>query len=173
MPDFVFNVSRLLAQVSGAYRAEAVEAPRHVLDVTELVGPVWGEARLTRLEDAVLVSGCMRAVVRVPCARCDEDLDTEVKFELNDEFVSVIDPARDLSVEVGDRWMLDPEHNLDLRDVLAEGVISSIPLRVVCGEGCESFQMDTHTGDSQPDPRLVELKRLRDEMFPEDRPSHG
>jgi uncharacterized metal-binding protein YceD (DUF177 family) len=69
--------------------------------------------------------------------------------------------------------MLDPGHNLDLRDVLAEGVISSIPLRVVCGEGCEPFHMDVHIGDSQPDPRLVDLKRLRDEMFPEDRPSHG
>ena len=173
MPDFVFNVSRLLAQVAGSYRAEGVEAPRQVLDVPELVGPVCGEVRLTRLEDAVLVSGCMCAVVRVPCARCDEDLDTEVQYEINDEFVPVIDQARDLSAQVGDRWMLDPEHNLDLRDVLAEGVISSIPIRVVCGEGCEFVQADAHRGDSRSDPRLVELKRLRDEMFPEDRPSHG
>ena len=173
MPDFVFNVSRLLAQVSGAHRAEPVEAPRQMLDVPELVGPVCGEACLTRLEDAVLVSGCMCAVVRVPCSRCNEDLDTEVQFELNDEFVPVIDQARDLSAEVGDRWMLDPGNTLDLRGVLAEGVISSIPLRVVCSEGCEVFHVDVHSGDPQPDPRLVELKRLRDEMFPEDGPSHG
>ena len=173
MSNFVFNVSRLLAQHSGACRDEAVEAPRRVLDVHELVGSVRGEARLTRLQDAVLTSGCMRAVVRVPCARCDEDVQAEVEFELDDQFVPVTDQTRGVSVEVGDRWRLDPRHNLDLRDVLSEGVISAIPPRVVCGECCDSFQMRAGGGNSCSDPRLVELKRLRDEMFPEDRMSHG
>lgn len=173
MADYIFNVARLLGQSSGPRRTEDVNAPTGVLDVAELVGPVRGTARFMRLDDAILVTGEMRASARVPCARCTDDVEVELRFALDDQFVPRIDPVRGGLVDPGDRWQLDPGHNLDLSQVLAEAAISALPPRVVCPERCESPWTDQPLNTPPLDPRLAPLERLRRQMFHEDGESHG
>ena len=173
MADYIFNVARLLGQSSGPGRAVEVDAPADVIDVPELVGPVQGTARFTRLSDAVLVTGRMRGLARVPCARCTEDLDIELEFALDDQFVPRIDPVRGGVVDQDDRWQLDSGHNLDLSHLLAEGVISALPPRLVCAGQCEAPWSEQSAGGPAVDPRLAPLERLRREMFHEDGASHG
>lgn len=173
MADYIFNVAQLLAQSSGSGRAVDVDAPASVLDVPELIGPVRGTARFTRLSDAILVTGRMQATARVPCARCTEDLDVELAFALDDQFVPRIDPVRDGVIDPGDHWQLDPGHNLDLSLALAEGVISALPPRVVCQGQCKSQWIDQPAERPPLDPRLAPLEHLRRRMFHEDAESHG
>lgn len=173
MADYIFNVARLLAQSSEPSRTVTVAAPVDVVAVPELHGPVRGEARFMRLSDAVLVTGRMRALARVPCARCTDDVDVELEFALDDQFVPRIDPVRGGAVDPGDRWQLDPGHNLDLSPVLAEGVISALPPRVVCAEPCASPWSEPPADRPAVDPRLAPLERLRRRMFHEDGASHG
>lgn len=173
MADYIFNVAQLLAQSSGSGRAVDVDAPANVIDVPELIGPVRGTARFTRLSDAILVTGPMQATARVPCARCMEDLDVELAFALDDQFMPRIDPVRDGLIDPGDHWQLDPGHNLDLSQVLAEGVISALPPRVVCQRQCKAPWTDQPPDRGALDPRLAPLERLRRQMFHEDAESHG
>ena len=173
MADYIFNVARVLAQTSGPSRTVDVEAPARVMDVPELNGPVRGTARFTRLSDAVLVTGQMRAQVSVPCARCTDDVEIELAFELDDQFVPLIDPVRGGLVDPGDRWQLDPGHNLDLSQVLAEGAISALPPRVVCAGPCEAFWDGSAASRPAMDPRLAPLERLRRQMLHQDHESHG
>lgn len=173
MADYIFNVARLLGHSSGPGRTEDVDAPAGVLDVPELAGPVRGTARLTRLADAILVTGEMRASARVPCARCTEGVEIELRFALDDQFVPRIDPVRGEAVDPGDRWQLDPGHNLDLSQVLAEAAISSLPPRVVCPEPCVNPWTDQLPNTPTLDPRLAPLERLRRQMLHEDGESHG
>lgn len=173
MADYIFNVAQLLAQSSGPSRTVAVEAPANVMDVPELSGPVRGTARLTRLADAILVTGSMRAAARVPCARCLQDLHIELAFALDDQFVPRIDPMQGGLVDPDDRWQLDPGHNLDLSHLLAEGVISALPPRVICAGQCQAPWSDHPAGRPAVDPRLAPLQRLRRQMFHEDDESHG
>ena len=174
MADFVFNVSRLLGQQPGAQRAEAVEAPCAVMKVPELIKPVLGTVRMTRIENAILVSGNMRSTVRVPCARCDCDVDVDVEFELADQFVPV---GSDLSEEnqqyLADCWRLDKRHNLDLIEVLAEGVVSAIPPFAACDQGCRVSELEEETSGPRIDPRFEPLYKIRQDMFPEDLKDEG
>lgn len=173
MADYIFNVARLLAQSSGSGRSFEVDAPARALDVPELIGPVQGKAHCTRLSDAILVTGAMRAQARVPCARCTLDVDIALEFELDDQFVPRIDPIRGGVIDPDDRWQLDPGHNLDMSRILAEGAISALPPRVVCARRCEAPLGGRLAARSAVDPRLAPLERLRREMFPEDDESHG
>ena len=173
MADYIFNVARVLAQTSGPSRTVEVDAPASVLDVPELRGPVRGTARFTRLSDAVLVTGQMRVPARLPCARCTDDVDVEFEFELDDQFVPRIDPVRGGVIDPGDRWQLDPGHNLDLSQVLAEGAISALPPRVVCAGPCEAPWDGTAMSRPAVDPRLAPLERLRRQMLHKDDESHG
>ena len=173
MADFVFNVSRLLGQQPGAHRAEAVEASRAVMNVPELIRPVLGMARLTRIERAIFVSGNMRATVRVPCARCDRDLDVGVEFDLADEFVPVGAELSEDNQDLADCWRLDKRHNLDLSEVLTEGVVSAIPPFAVCEHGCEISTLEEEASGPRLDPRLEPLYKIRQEMFPEDPQDDG
>ena len=173
MADYIFNVARVLAQTSGPSRVVDVVAPASVLDVPELSGPVRGTARFTRLSDAVLVTGEMQAPARLPCARCTDDVDVEVEFALDDQFVPRIDPVRGGVVDPGDRWQLDPGHNLDLSQVLAEGAISALPPRVICAGPCEAPWDGTAMSEPAVDPRLAPLERLRRQMLHKDDESHG
>ena len=173
MADYIFNVARLLGQSSGPARSVDVDAPARVLDVGELVGPVRGRARFTRLPDAILVTGEMRASARVPCARCTDDVDIELQFALDDQFVPCIDPVRGGVVDPGDRWQLDQGHNLDLSQVLTEGVISALPPRAVCPGQCMRPLIDQPAAARALDPRLAPLEQLRRELFREDGETHG
>lgn len=173
MADYIFNVARVLAQTSGPSRTVDVEAPARVMDVPELNGPVRGTARFTRLSDAVLVTGQMRARASVPCARCMDDVEVELAFELDDQFVPRIDPVRGGLVDPGDRWQLDPGHNLDLSQVLAEGIISALPPRVVCAGPCEALWDSPAASRPAVDPRLAPLEHLRRQMVHKDDESHG
>ena len=173
MADYIFNVARLLAQTSGPRRSVDVNAPSAALDVPELVGSVRGTAHFTRLSDAILVTGQMRASAQVPCARCTDDVEIELAFELDDQFVPRTDPVRGGTVDPDDRWMLDPGHNLDLSHVLAEGAISALPPRVVCPGQCKENWPHQLPADRALDPRLAPLERLRREMLHEDGESHG
>ena len=173
MADYIFNVARLLGQTSAPGRAVDVEAPADVLEVAELSGPVRGVARFTRLSDAVLVTGEMCALARVPCARCTADVDVDLRFALDDQFVPRIDPVRGGVIDAGDRWQLDPGHNLNLSQVLAEGAISALPPRAVCPEQCESPWTDQTRDAPALDPRLAPLERLRRQMLREDSETHG
>ena len=173
MADYIFNVARLLAQTSGPRRSVDVNAPSAALDVPELIGSVRGTAQFTRLTDAILVTGQMRGAARVPCARCTYDVEIELAFELDDQFVPCSDPVRGGPVDPGDRWILDPGHNLDLSHVLAEGAISALPPRVVCPGQCQENWAAQSPAEPALDPRLAPLERLRREMLHEDGESHG
>lgn len=173
MADYIFNVARLLGHTSGPGRMVDVDAPARVLNVPELVGSVQGIARFTRLSDAILVTGEMRAPALVPCARCTADVDIELQFALDDQFVPRIDPVRGGAVDPGDRWQLDQGHNLDLSQVLAEGAISALPPRVICPEPCTTPWTDQAPDVQSLDPRLAPLERLRRQVFHEDIESHG
>ncbi len=173
MADYIFNVARLLAQTSGSRRTVDVKAPPDVLNVPEVIAAVRGVAQLTRLSDAILVTGQMRALVRVPCARCMDDLELQLDIELDDEFVPGIDPVRGGTVDAGDRWLLDRGHNLDLSPVLAEAAISEIPPRVVCPGQCQRPLIDRPATSPAIDPRLAPLERLRRQMLHQDGESHG
>jgi len=171
--DYIFNVARLLAQTSGPSRMVDVDAPARAVDVPELSGSIRGTAHLTRLSDAVLVTGQMRARALVPCARCTDDVEIELAFELDDQFVPRIDPVRGGLVDPGDRWQLDPGHNLDLSQVLAEGAISALPPRVLCAGPCEAPWDGPAASPPAVDPRLAPLERMRRQMLHKDDESHG
>ena len=173
MADYIFNVARLLGATSGPGRTVEINAPARVLDVTELIGPVRGKGRLTRLSDAILVTGEVCALARVPCARCTDDVEIELQFALDDQFVPRIDPVRGGVVDPGDRWQLDRGHNLDLSQVLSEGAISALPPRAVCPGQCVRPWTDQSADTQALDPRLAPLDRLRRQMFHEDADSHG
>ena len=173
MTDYIFNVARVLAQTSGPSRLIDVDAPARVMNVPELSGPVRGTARFTRLSDAVLVTGHMRAPASVPCARCTDEVEIELTFELDDQFVPRIDPVRGGLVDPGDRWQLDPRHNLDLSQVLAEGAISALPPRVVCAGPCAAPGDALASSRPAVDPRLAPLEQLRRQMLHKDDESHG
>ena len=181
MADYIFNVAALLGMQSGAAREYDIEAPRKVLDVPELDGPVRGQVRLLVLDGSILAVGRFQADVVQPCARCLVPVRASIVFETEDCFVPMSDPLTGQAVSAeddADSWRLDAHHNLDLGPLLREGVIAALPLKPLCRPACPGIQPGSQpleqSGAATPsDPRWESLRRLRDEMFPGSGESHG
>jgi uncharacterized metal-binding protein YceD (DUF177 family) len=136
------NVARLLQSAAGSIRdfdfSEQLPDPGPDL---HLLGPVTGHARLTLTSRGVLVQAEHHAVVALECARCLDQVPTELNGVLEEEFVPSTDvrsglpiaPDADLDPAAP---RIDEHHEINLDEPLRQALLIDIPLRVLCDTAC-------------------------------------
>jgi uncharacterized metal-binding protein YceD (DUF177 family) len=137
------NVARLLQSAPGSVRdvdfSELLPDPSPDI---HLLGPVSGRARLTLTSRGVLVLANLHAVVALECARCLDDVPTEISGVVEEEFVPSTDvrsglpTAPDPDLVHAQTPRIDEHHEINLDEPLRQTLLTDTPLRVLCDTAC-------------------------------------
>lgn len=137
-----YNVAQLLKGSTGARRRYEFEEEIRDLDPDlEPLSPLVGWVSLMRTSQGILVTGLLRATLRMTCPRCLELADIEVVLDLEEEFHPVVHlkdvPLDDVAEEEQDEALLiDDHHILDLREVVRQGLWLAVPMEALCRPDC-------------------------------------
>jgi len=171
----VFNVAQLLKGSTGSSRRyELNEEIDDSDDGLEILAPLTGRVLLTRTIRGVLASGLVSTVVRMVCPRCLEPYSQEVRIELEEEFVSVVDINSGASVPIGEdvdpALIIDEHHLLDLSESVRQYLViaqsTGGPCRADCAGLCPECGQNLNLGQCGcsntiiGDPRLAALEEL-------------
>jgi uncharacterized protein len=137
-----YNVAQLLKGPTGQRRHFELHENIEQLD-PELtpVAPVTGSVTLTRTSQGILATGRLQTRLRVECSRCLEPYDADVELDLEEEFhptVMIDDaPLDPIPKEDRDQALdIDAHHNLDLSEVVRQGLLLALPMELLCRPDC-------------------------------------
>jgi len=177
--NLIFNVAQLLKEPVGAARTATVVAdiyhltPELAQEMAEgaaaptLAGPV----RLMRTGNDVLVTGRLNAELTLLCSRCLEPVEVSLDIELSEVFTPTLDIVTGQAVtpeEEDPALWIDEHHQLDLTEVLRQGVLVGLPMHPLCQDDCRglcaSCGRNLNEGicdcKPEPDPRWAGLAAL-------------
>lgn len=147
--ELTFNVAQLLRDPLGASRTVDISVDLYQLvpelalgqqDVPEAA--LQGSARLMHTNAGILARGRFAATVTAACARCLEPVAVPLTFDLEEVYVPTIDILTGKSVvptEEDQALWIDERHILDLAEVLRQDVLITMPLQVLCQDGCRGL----------------------------------
>jgi uncharacterized protein len=137
------NVAQLLQSAPGTVReidfSEALPDPSPEV---HLLGPVAGHARLTLTSRGVLVQASHHELVALECARCLDEVRTELRGSFEEEFLPTQDVRSGLPVAVDPEDVraelprIDAHHEIVLDETLRQTILTDVPLRVLCDTAC-------------------------------------
>lgn len=107
----------------------AQEAP----GVTDVLGPVLAELRVTNTGEGYLVTGELSLRVKLACSRCLKPFETTLSTSIEEEFLNR--PREDDEV-FWDGELLVEGNELDLTSLIEESILVSIPMKPVCQGDC-------------------------------------
>lgn len=146
MDGLRFNVAGLLKDLAGAAREYDIVAPpaelARLLEDTRPVAPLTGTVRMMRTPRSIFVRGRLATTLEVECSRCLTDVRVPVAFDVESEYFPEIDivtghalpaPADDLA------FTIDPNHELDLSEMVRQHLLLELPMSTVCSEACQGL----------------------------------
>ena len=140
MPMVSVNVAQLLQEPPGATRQfDFSDRIAAVADEVPLRGAVRGHARLTRTNDGILVHAEHVAPVTLECARCLNDVKTQVRGAIDEEFLPSVDLRTGVPVDLEgeeEQPRIDEHHEIDLDEVLRQNILTALPLQPLCEATC-------------------------------------
>jgi len=162
--DTAINVAALLKEPVGSTRTYGVEIDRFELDDELVARRIEGEARLTRLQDEILVDAKLSADVELECDRCLRMYDHRVKTRFAAQYEPTIDvhtghAVREIDDEA-ERFAITEHHEVDLAEPMRQEFIVALPMVAICGPDCPGPEVTSAGGDEQVDDRLAALEQL-------------
>lgn len=136
-----YNVAQLLKEPIGSTR-------RYQLDDTlggpsPLEGRVQGQVSLLHTHQGILVGAEVETPVSVGCSRCLTPFVTPIRLTIEEEFFPLIDVNTGRGVplpeDVEGAFRIDPNHILDLTEVLRQCVITDMPMKPLCRPQCRGL----------------------------------
>jgi uncharacterized protein len=139
--------------------------------------PVDFDLRLEAVVEGVLVTGTVTAGLEGECARCLDDVHSEVSADLTELFVYDDDPDRGGDEDDEETSRLQGDL-LDLEPVLRDAVVLALPFQPLCRDDCPGLCAECgarladdpdHGHGDEVDPRWAALQGL----VPGDRPEQA
>ena len=128
--------------------------------------PVEFDLRLEAVVEGVLVTGIVTAALEGECARCLEEIRSEVRADLTELFVYDDEPEQD--DEDGETQRLEGDL-LDLEPILRDAVVLALPFQPLCQDDCPGLCVECgarladdpdHRHEDPIDPRWAALQGL-------------
>ena len=168
--DTAVNVVGLLKDQTGATRAYRLMLDSFAADGEVIARDIAGDARLTRLRDAIIASVSASGVAPLTCARCLREYDQPFEVDFDEEYRPMVDvrTGAELGYEPVDDELfsrIDDNHELDLREPLRQEILVVLPMRPDCGPDCPGPDVievggENGAGDEAIDERLAALAKL-------------
>ncbi len=162
--ETAINVATLLQEPIGARRTFTLHLDRLELDADLVAIDVNGEMQLTLLSDEVLTNVVATATVELTCLRCLEQYAQTTRTRFQEEFRVAYDVHSGAVVRSADdddeRFTINDAHELDIREVLRQELIVSLPMRPSCGAQCPGPPAIATDSDEDVDNRFSALGAL-------------
>ena len=108
--------------------------------------PVHVSIQATRVGETVLIDGTAKTRVRIPCSRCLQPFDFNIKTDFSAtaaaEIPSMIESERADEIELAADDMgviVYSGDSIDLRDEIAQQIIMALPFKPLCRETCKGL----------------------------------
>jgi uncharacterized protein len=175
--DTRVNVASLLKEPVGSTRDIALHLDTLSLDDELTARDVRADARLTRIKDAILVQGQVRATVPMECAACLAEYDQPVSESFSEPFRQLVDVRTGAAIpdatngaddERDDEpaFTIDESHELDLAEALRQWIVLAIPMQPSCGPDCPGPLLRETRTDEAVDDRFASLATLLEDEDP-------
>ena len=161
--DTVINVAQLLKARVGAMRAVTVHLDGLALDQDLEARTLEAGLKFTRIASGILVSGEVTVTSPQVCARCLTEFEATYAESFEAEYWPSIDVFTGVPLpEPSDDeiFVIDENHQLDLREILRQVAILAQPIRPVCGPDCPGFQTLLPESEESTDARFAVLQTL-------------
>jgi uncharacterized protein len=167
--DTAINVVGLLQGEIGDHRDYTFSVDAMPLGDDLIARQVNGEIRLTRLRDRILAQVTASADVALECVRCLRTYPQPVRTELAEEFWQSVDVRTGIAVDQAEaiddeeeRFSIDENHELDLREALRQHLVLALPMKPDCGTECPGPPGLVDDEDGAFDQRFAALADLLD-----------
>jgi uncharacterized protein len=161
--DTVINVAQLLKARVGAERTVTVQLDGFALDDELQARHMEAALRLTRIASGILVTGQVALITPNVCVRCLTEFEGTYVEPLEAEYWPSIDVFTGVPLPApadDEVFVIDENHQLDLREALREVAILAQPIKPVCGPDCPGFDSLLPRPDPTGDARLAVLGTL-------------
>jgi uncharacterized protein len=165
--DTAINVVGLLQSDIGDHRDFTLSVDALPLGDDLIARQVNGEIRLTRLRDRILAQVTASADVDLDCVRCLRTYPEPVRTTLTEEYWQSVDVRTGVAVDQAEaiddeeeRFSIDENHELDLREALRQHFVLAVPMKPDCGSECPGPPGVVDDEESSIDERLAALANL-------------
>ncbi|MCP4168720.1 MAG: DUF177 domain-containing protein [Chloroflexi bacterium] len=141
-----FSVAGLLKGPMGKTRTYELRLPISQVDQLDesfdVTGPLSGAVRFLRTGETVFTEVDASVQVHLECSRCLQAFDTEIDFEIKEEFHPSVDIGTGRVVtDLGDddALIIDEQHVLDLSEVVRQAIILALPITPTCQDDCKGL----------------------------------
>jgi uncharacterized protein len=132
-----YNVAQLLKEPIGSTRSYQLEEV--FAGAERIADRVSGTLRLLRTHQGVLATGNLQVDVTLDCGRCLEAFTLSLSPSIEEEYFPLVDVntgRRAYVPEGAEGSPIDVDHVLDLTDVVRQSVITHLPMKPLCADGC-------------------------------------
>ena len=145
------------------------------LGEASLIKPIIVKGNVSNQGNYLELSMYMETEIMLPCSRCLEEIKLPLKLDVTDQFCSK--EARSETERVCDEYssllFLENEDWLDLKQIMLENLLLSLPMRVLCMPDCPGIcpECGANLKESKCtcqrqdiDPRFEALAQLKKKM---------
>ena len=133
-----YNMAQLLMEPTGSTRDYEVDdsfaGPENGADRAQ------GWVRVIRTHQGMLVRTELETQVKLTCSRCIGQFELRSVLKMEEEAFPTIDPATGRKTESPEEAEgvihLDAQHDLDMTEVVRQYVLTEVPIKPLCREGC-------------------------------------
>ncbi|MFI5268655.1 MAG: YceD family protein [Chloroflexota bacterium] len=139
------NVAQLMKSPVGTTREYDLEETFGEIEDQRLTRPVKIRLHLTRINDGLLARGDVATALDAPCSRCTEPAEQALRFHFDEQFRPTIDIATGHPLKEDDKDVADPvytvdsNHQMDLDEVIREGIVLEAPMHPLCRPDCQGL----------------------------------
>jgi uncharacterized protein len=133
------NVTQLLKEPVGSSQSYDVRGRTS----EEVEGFVEGKAKVTRINQGVLVQCKLKAEIKLVCSRCLDVFLYPTSFTAEEEFLPISDVSDDLTLsspEQSEGFTIDDKNILDLGELIRQYVLLNLPMKPLCRPGCPGMK---------------------------------
>jgi uncharacterized protein len=165
--DTAINVVALLKEPIGATRQYRLHLDAFPLDDDLLAEDVEGVVKLTRLSGELLAHVAASGRVELECVRCLNPYIQPFAVEFDAEYRPTVDvrtggPVLPETLD-DERFELNENHELDIREPLRQEIVVALPMQPVCGDNCPGPPAGEWLETERADPRFAALANLLDD----------
>jgi len=163
----IIDVSGLLKKIGNELNIEEAEVLSFKDDNLFLTGPTGIKAHLVNTGRTVLLSGTIKAKVRLTCCRCLKDFDLPIEVEFEEEYgrrsARSQRVPKNKEIELAEEDFIFPiseDNKIDLTEGIRQNIMTSLPIKPLCNVACKGVK-DSDKRQRKMDPRLSKLKEIK------------
>jgi uncharacterized protein len=166
--ETIINVAALLKEPVGASREYPLHLDGFPVDEDLLAEDVDGTVKLTRLADEIIANVTAKGTVDLECVRCLRTYAQPFSTKFSAEFRPTVDVRTGIHLpeesDEDERFTIDANHELDIRDVLRQEIVVALPMRAICGPDCPGPDLERLDAAGAGDDRFAALAQLLEQV---------